>query len=54
MRYNMCMANKQAISFRLSPEAIALIKELAKNLGVSQADILEMAVRKFAQQEQKK
>ena len=48
------MANKQAVSFRLSPEAIVIIKELAKNLGVSQADILEMAVRKFAQQEQKK
>ncbi len=45
------MANKEAISFRLTPEAIALIKELAKNLGVSQADIIEMAVRKLAKQE---
>jgi len=45
------MVNKQAISFRLTPEAIALIKELAKKLGVSQADIIEMAVRKFAKQE---
>ena len=51
MRYNEHMVNKQAISFRLTPEAIALIKELAKKLGVSQADIIEMAVRKFAKQE---
>lgn len=48
------MKNKQGTSFRLSPEAIALIKELAKNLGVSQADIIEIAVRKLAQQELKK
>jgi predicted DNA-binding protein len=48
------MRNKQAISFRLSPEAIELIKELAKKLGVSQADIIELAVRKLAKQEQDK
>lgn len=48
----LCMANKEAISFRLTPEAIALIKELAKKLGVSQADIVEMAVRKLAKAEQ--
>ena len=45
------MRNKQAVSFRLTPEAIALTKELAKRLGVSQADIVEMAVRKLAQAE---
>lgn len=52
MRYNPCMANKTATSFRLTPEAIALIKELAEKLGVSQADIVEMAVRKLAKVEQ--
>ncbi len=45
------MRKKEAVSFRLTPEAIAIIKELAKKLGVSQADVLEMAVRKFEEQE---
>jgi predicted DNA-binding protein len=45
------MANKESISFRLTPEAIALIKQLAKKLGVSQADIVEMAIRKKAEEE---
>ena len=45
------MANKEATSFRLTPEAIALIKELAKKLGVSQTDIVELAIRKLAQHE---
>ena len=45
------MANKEPISFRLTPEAIRLIQELAKKLGVSQAAVLEMAVRKLAEQE---
>lgn len=47
----MLMANKEATSFRLTPEAIALIKELAKHLGVSQTDIIELAIRKLAQNE---
>ncbi len=51
MRYNVVMTKKEAISFRLTPEAIAMIKELAKKLGVSQADVLEMAVRKFQEQQ---
>ncbi len=41
------MRNKQSVSYRLTPKAIAMIKELAKKLGVSQADVIEMAVRKF-------
>ncbi len=45
------MANKEATSFRLTPEAIALIKELAKYLGVSQTDIIELAIRKLAKDE---
>lgn len=45
------MANKESVGFRLTPEAIALIKKLAKKLGVSQADIVEMAIRKKAEEE---
>lgn len=45
------MSNKEAISFRLTPEAIRLIKRLADKLGVSQAAVMEMAIRKFAEQE---
>lgn len=45
------MRNKNSTSFRLSPEAIEIIKELAKKLGVSQADIVELAVRKLLKQE---
>lgn len=45
------MRNKIAISFRLSPEAIEIIKGLARNLGVSQADVIELAVRKLQKQE---
>lgn len=43
------MANKISMGLRLSPEAVNLIKELAGNLGVSQADIVEMSVRLFKQ-----
>lgn len=41
------MENKNSISFRLTPEAIELIKDWAKKLGVSQAAIMEMAIREF-------
>ena len=42
---------KQAISFRLSPEAILLLKRLAEEKGVSQAAILEMALREMSKRE---
>lgn len=45
------MDNKQHTSIRLSPEAKRLIKELAKKLGISQAAVIEMAIRKYAQHE---
>jgi predicted transcriptional regulator len=45
------MPDKQPTSFRLSPEALSLIRELAEKLGVSQAAVLEMAVRKMAKEE---
>lgn len=40
-------AEKQT-SLRLTPEAMALLKELARKLGVTQAAIIEMAIREFA------
>lgn len=53
VRYNKFMTTKKvSTSIRLSPEAIQLLKILAKKLGVSQAAIIEMSIRKFAQQEQ--
>lgn len=39
------------ISFRLSEEAIRLIKLLAEKKGVSQASIIEMALREMAKKE---
>lgn len=53
MRYN-CVMDKQATSIRLTPEAKRLIKELAKKLGVSQAAIIEMAIREFADKRESK
>ena len=35
-------------SFRLSPMALALLKKLAAELGLSQASVIEMAIRKLA------
>lgn len=43
--------NKTLIALRLTPEAVEIIKSMSKSLGVAQADIVEMAVRKFAQAE---
>ena len=42
---------KEPTSFRLSPEALALIREMAERLGVSQASVIELAVRKLAREE---
>jgi hypothetical protein len=38
-------------SIRLTPEAKHLLEALAKRLGVTQAAIIEMAIRKFAERE---
>lgn len=43
--------NKSNTSVRLTPEAAQLLKDLAKKLGVSQTAIIEMSIRKLAQQE---
>ncbi len=39
-------------SLRLTSEAKRLLEELAKKLGVTQAAIIEMAIRKFAKLEE--
>lgn len=44
--------NKSNTSVRLTPEATQLLQDLARKLGVSQTAIIEMAIRKLAQQEQ--
>lgn len=45
------MRNKNPTSFRLSPEAFNLITKLCEKLGLSKASVLEMAIRKLAEQE---
>lgn len=42
---------KQATSFRLTPEALSLIRELSEKMGVSQASVIEMAVRILGERE---
>lgn len=43
--------NQRATSYRLSPEALALIEALSKRLGVSRAAVVEVAVRHLARRE---
>jgi hypothetical protein len=45
------MAKEKHTSFHLTPEAKRLLELLAQWLGVSQAAIVEMAIRKFAERE---
>lgn len=42
---------KKATNFRLTPEALALILRIAEKLGVSQASVIEMAVRELARKQ---
>jgi predicted transcriptional regulator len=42
---------KSPTSFRLSPEALRLIGELAEKLGISQAAVVEISVRALARKE---
>ena len=51
MGYNGAMRKKNPTSIRLTPEAERLLKELATKLGVTQAAIMEIAIRKFAEVE---
>jgi hypothetical protein len=45
------MKKEKQTNVRLSSEAIRLLTELTKKLGVSQAAILEIAIRRLAEQE---
>jgi predicted DNA-binding protein len=45
------MRKKQATSIRLSPEAKRLLVLLSKKLGISQAAVMEIAIRRIAEQE---
>lgn len=40
--------NKVGTSFRLSPVALSLISQLSERLGLSQAAVVELSVRKLA------
>jgi hypothetical protein len=42
---------KEATSFRLSPEALELIRELAQKLGITRTAVVELAVRRIAKDE---
>jgi Arc/MetJ-type ribon-helix-helix transcriptional regulator len=42
---------KKQTSIRLSPEAQELIRKLVQKLGISQSDVLELAIRRLAEQE---
>ena len=42
------MAGKHPTSFRLSEKALALLNELAGALGLSQAAVIELAIRELA------
>ena len=45
------MRTKHLTSIRLTPEAKQLLAELATTLGVSQAAVLELAIREKARRE---
>jgi hypothetical protein len=42
---------KRPANFRLTPQAIALLAELAKRRGISRAAVLELLIRKEAKAE---
>jgi DNA-binding XRE family transcriptional regulator/predicted DNA-binding protein len=42
---------KKPTSFKLSPEALSLMRQLSEHLGLSQAGVVEMAIRKFSEAE---
>jgi len=45
------MKKEKQTNVRLSSEAIRLLGELTKKLGISQAAIMEIAIRRLAEQE---
>lgn len=45
---------KVACGFRLTPEAIDIVKELADRLGISQSAVVELALRRMNEAEKRK
>jgi len=45
------MRKQKATSIRLTPEAERLLVELAKKLGLPKSNVIELAIRKLAEQE---
>lgn len=50
----MSSENRIMTSLRLTPEAKAILQELAKKQGISQAAIVELLVRQEAKKQEKK
>jgi predicted transcriptional regulator len=46
--------SKISVSVRLTPAAVQILKELAQQLGLSQAAVLELALRKFEKENKEK
>ncbi len=49
--YNSGMNKKQATSIRLSSEAKRLLAALAQKLGINKTAVMEIAIRRLAEQE---
>ncbi len=45
------VVNKKMSTFRLTPVAREIIENLSEKMGVSQAAVIEMAVRRLAKEE---
>jgi predicted DNA-binding protein len=48
------MRKNNPTSIRLTPEAARLLKQLAKKLGITQAGVVEIAIRRLAEIEKVK
>lgn len=48
------MRNKISTSFRLSRTALDMLKALSGDMGISQADVIEVAVRDLSKEREKK
>jgi predicted transcriptional regulator len=48
------MEKKRATSIRLSPEAKRLLTQMAQQLGITEAAVIEIAIRRFAEEEAKR
>ena len=45
VRYYRGMSDRKSVSFRLTVECVRIIKALARQLGISQTAVVELAVR---------